>query len=107
MIRASQGHSIEIQLGYDAIQPPAFLFHGTARKNLPSIQKNGLQKGQRHDVHLTEERSTAVNVGGRHGEAVVLTIQAEKMFNAGYLFYYSENGVWLTQEIPPAYIWFD
>ena len=50
-IRASQGHSIKVELGYAAVEPPEMLFHGTATRFLDSIQKQGLLKGNRHQVH--------------------------------------------------------
>jgi len=37
MIRASQGHSVEVELGYSPQTPPAVLYHGTAMKNIASI----------------------------------------------------------------------
>ena len=36
-IRANQGHSIEVNLGYTAQEPPTILYHGTATKYLTSI----------------------------------------------------------------------
>ena len=62
-VRASQGHSIEIELGYEPAIPPEFLYHGTALKNLPSIRRQGLTKGKRHHVHLSLDLTTARAVG--------------------------------------------
>lgn len=104
MIRASQGHSVDIKLGYDPVQPPEFLYHGTAKKSVESILKQGILKGKRHHVHLSLQQATAVNVGGRHGAPVVLTVRAGEMQRAGFEFYCSENGVWLTDLVPSAYI---
>jgi putative RNA 2'-phosphotransferase len=106
MIRANQGHSVTIDLGYTAQQPPEQLFHGTAEKNIASIKKTGLNKGERHHVHLSADHETASRVGGRHGTPKVLTIKAGEMQAAGYVFYCSENGVWLTEEVPTDFIWF-
>lgn len=103
-IRANQGHSIKVELGYEPIYPPEFLYHGTAVKNLKSIQKLGLQKRSRHHVHLSSDRITARQVGSRHGTPVVLKIQSAEMADAGYIFYLSANGVWLTDEVIPRYI---
>ena len=105
-IRASQGHSVKIDLGYQAQVPPALLYHGTAAANLPSIRKTGLVKRSRHHVHLSLDTATAKNVGSRHGSPVVLPIKALEMHQDGRLFYQSDNGVWLTDEIPVQYIIF-
>ena len=105
-IRASQGHSVRIELGYSPTPPPEFLFHGTARKNLEAIRQQGLHKGKRHHVHLSADMTTARQVGGRHGKPVILTVQAGKMQEAGFAFFLSENGVWLTEQVPVKFLEF-
>ena len=102
MIRASQGHSISVDLGLTAVTPPPVLFHGTATRFLESIQKQGLLKGNRQHVHLSPDESTAIKVGQRHGKPVVLRIAAGRMQLDGHKFYRSANGVWLTDHVPPA-----
>lgn len=103
-IRASQGHSVDVELGYTEQQPPAILYHGTVEKFLASIMKNGLQKMQRQYVHLSADQSTAVKVGERRGKPIILEIKSGEMFLAGYKFYLSDNGVWLTDHVPVVYI---
>lgn len=103
-IRASQGHSVEVALGYEAAVPPERLYHGTAAKNVGSILASGLNPGSRHAVHLSESPETAVAVGARHGRPVVLGIRAGDMHRAGLRFEKSANGVWLADGIPPQFI---
>lgn len=103
-IRARQGHSVAVDLGYEPIQPPTFLFHGTTIRFYDSIMRNGLKKQGRHAVHLSENRETATNVGQRHGKVVVLKIRARDLSATGVKFYLTENHVWLTDEVPPEYI---
>jgi putative RNA 2'-phosphotransferase len=105
-IRASQGHSIEIDLAYQPTTPPEFLFHGTAIRFLESIKKDGLLKGSRHHVHLSLDEVTARKVGSRHGSPVILTIKSCEMYEAGYKFFVSENDVWLTDYVPNRFIVF-
>ena len=105
-IRANQGHSITVDLELTPINPPEFLYHGTATRNLESIRQHGLQKRQRHHVHLSENAETAMKVGARYGKPVILTIQSGEMATAGHSFYVSENRVWLTDEVPPQFISF-
>ena len=106
LIRASQGHSISIELGYSAKIPPAVLYHGTAQHYLAAIKQAGLLKQKRHHVHLTESGATATQVGARYGQAVLLTIDALAMSKNGFVFYQSHNDVWLTELVPPEYISF-
>lgn len=103
-IRASQGHSIEVDLGYTTSIPPAILYHGTAVQNLPSVLQKGLQKQSRQHVHLSADIETASKVGQRHGKPIVLKVMAADMHNNGYVFFLSANGVWLTDAVPPVYL---
>jgi len=103
-IRASQGHSLNIDLGYQAQKPPEFLFHGTAMKNVESIQESGLEKRSRQHVHLSIDLETAIKVGQRHGKPFVFKVKAKEMSEDKIAFYISENGVWLTDHVPSKYL---
>lgn len=103
-IRASQGHSITIELGYEPQVPPKILYHGTAAQHIQSILSTGLNKGNRHQVHLSADINTAISVGKRYGKPIVFEISAEKMHNGGYAFFVSENNVWLTDNVPIEYL---
>ncbi|MFF1908923.1 RNA 2'-phosphotransferase [Kitasatospora sp. NPDC058218] len=103
-IRASQGHTVAVDLGLAAAEPPARLFHGTATRSLDAIFREGLRPMARRDVHLSADTDTAVRVGARHGRPVVLTVDAAAMAAAGHAFRISANGVWLTDAVPPEYL---
>lgn len=103
-IRASQGHTVEVDLGYRPAEPPELLYHGTAEKNLASIQAEGLDRMRRTHVHLSEDPKTARDVGMRYGKPIVLKIQARRMYEDGREFFLADNGVWLTDAVPWAYI---
>jgi len=103
-IRANQGHSVDVQLGLTPREPPARLYHGTVATHLASIRAHGLRKGARHHVHLSADVETARKVGSRRGKPVVLTIRAAELAAAGHAFYRADNGVWLTEHVPPAYL---
>lgn len=100
-IRASQGHSVPVQLGLAAAEPPAVLYHGTARATLGAILHEGLRPMSRQDVHLSADVATAVRVGSRHGRPAVLEVDAAGLAAAGHAFRISANGVWLTDRVPP------
>ena len=104
-IRASQGHSVEVDLGLAPEPPPAVLFHGTSASAVPSILATGLVKGARHAVHLSPDVTTARVVGARRRAPVaVLAVAAAAMAAAGHTFSRSANGVWLTDHVPPTFI---
>jgi putative RNA 2'-phosphotransferase len=103
-IRASQGHSVRVELGYAPLAPPPVLYHGTASHLLASIRERGLVKGRRHHVHLSADTATAAKVGARHGEPHVIRVESGRMHADGYEFYRSENGVWLAEHVPAKYL---
>jgi putative RNA 2'-phosphotransferase len=103
-IRASQGHSVEIDLQLTPQTPPDVLYHGTAQSTLASILSTGLRPMARHHVHLSAASATARKVGARHGKPVVLIVDAAGMCRDEYTFYCSANGVWLVDEVPPPYL---
>ena len=103
-IRASQGHSVEVDLALPTATPPANLYHGTVARNLDAIRAEGLRPMSRHAVHLSRDRETATRVGARRGRPVVLTVDAAAMHRDGHVFQVSANGVWLTQAVPARYL---
>jgi putative RNA 2'-phosphotransferase len=104
-IRAVQGHSsAAVQRKYAAKIQMEFLWHGTATRFLASIRQQGLLPGSRHHVHLSAEPETAHAVGTRYGKPVVLKIEAGRMQAQGFVFFQAENGVWLTEHVPVAFI---
>ncbi|HWG24527.1 RNA 2'-phosphotransferase [Actinospica sp.] len=103
-IRASQGHSVPVELGYEPTVPPETLYHGTATRSLDSIFAEGLVPGSRHHVHLSMDVETATKVGSRHGKPAVLRVAAARMHADGQVFFRSTNGVWLTEHVAPDYL---
>lgn len=105
-IRANQGHSINVDVNLKEIIPPDVLYHGTAERFILNIldKKQGLKSMSRLYVHMSKDYDTAVKVGVRHGNPIVLKIDAKQMKKDGYVFYLSENGVFLTKTVPYKYL---
>jgi putative RNA 2'-phosphotransferase len=103
-IRASQGHSVTVDLGLPDATPPDVLYHGTVAKYLDAIFHEGLRPMNRHAVHLSATTETARTVGARRGKPVLLRVDAAAMAAAGHAFQVSANGVWLTASVPPPYL---
>lgn len=104
-IRASQGHSVSVDLGLSDAAPPDVLYHGTVAKFLDAILREGLRPMKRHAVHLSATLDTARTVGARRGKPVILRVDAAGMATAGHVFQVSANGVWLTASVPPKYLY--
>lgn len=103
-IRANQGHSVQVNVELKECEPPEWLYHGTGMKYSASIEKQGIKPKSRLYVHLSKDKETAFKVGMRHGKPIVFVIDSERMYKDGYKFYLSENGVWLTKEVPAKYL---
>jgi putative RNA 2'-phosphotransferase len=89
-IRARQGHSIDVDLGYQPIEPPRFLYHGTPATNLESILTAGIDKRARHHVHMSTDKQVMLEAAARRGKPTLIQIK-------------TENQVWLTEFVPPKY----
>lgn len=104
-IRAVYGHSITQKIAKTATEPPRILYHGTARRTVPLIQKSGLKSMGRQYVHLSAEVETATMVGKRHDKSpVILEVRALEASQNGILFYKEENDIWLAEDIPADFI---
>ena len=103
LIRANQGHSVSVDVELKEQEPPGILYHGTAARFVGNIRNEGLKPMSRLYVHLSKDVETALKVGKRHGEPVVLKVHSGEMHRDGYKFYLSENGVWLTERVNVEY----
>ena len=105
LIRANQGHSIPVDVELEEKQPPEILYHGTGEKYVSSINEQGLIPKSRLYVHLSGDEETARKVGQRHGKPVIYKVKSGEMYNDGYKFFRSVNGVWLTKSVPVKYLY--
>jgi putative RNA 2'-phosphotransferase len=103
-IRAAQGHSVSVELGLSPKQPPPVLYHGTATRFVESILSEGLKPQTRQQVHLSLDAATARRVGQRHGKPVIFNVDAARMHAQGHNFFLADNGVWLTNQVPPEFL---
>ena len=103
-IRASQGHSVEVEIEFEKQTPPEILYHGTAEKNVGVIFAEGLKKMSRHHVHLSAQTETATKVGMRYGKPVIFQVDTAAMIDEGFEFFVSANGVWLVENVPPKFL---
>lgn len=104
LIRANQGHSIPVDVELPEAEPPEYLWHGTGKKSVASIDAQGLRPMSRLYVHLSADEATAKKVGIRHGKPVLYRVRSGQMRRDGITFYRSVNGVWLVKEVPAQYL---
>lgn len=104
-IRATYGHS-RVTVEKEKTEPPELLYHGTARRFLPSIASDGLKPMKRQYVHLSEEIETAIMVGRRRDDKpIILAIRAKEAAADGISFFYGNDTTWNSEAIPPKYFY--
>jgi putative RNA 2'-phosphotransferase len=102
-IRALYGHSISIDKMIG--NPPNVLYHGTSHKSVTSIMEQGLLPMERHYVHLSTDKETAIIVGKRRDtNPVILSVDTLEAMRDCIHFYIGNDTVWLSDVIPPKYL---
>lgn len=106
-IRALYGHSIPMHIKKTEGIPPSILYHGTAKRFIPSIKETGLLPMKRQYVHLSVDEETATAVGKRRDNSpVLLKIDTQQAIADGIRFYIGNDKVWLCDKLPAKYISF-
>ncbi len=104
-IRAIYGHSLEAAVSYPQITPPDVLLHGTARRFVDVIRREGLRPMRRQYVHLTDDPALAALTGRRRDpQPAILRIDAAAAHAAGVAFFQADNGVILAKEVPARFL---
>lgn len=110
LIRARYGHSRAARPEYQPVQPPDVLYHGTPRRNLEAIRRDGLQAMSRQYVHLSATSDMARQVGRRRDQSpLILRIRAAQAHAAGIKFGTPsgrQDDVYLVESLPPEFIEF-
>lgn len=91
-IKAAHGHSFPVIAENEQV-PPEYLYHGTATRFIDDIYRDGLKAMTRTYLHLSETAEAAKLIGMRHGKPIILIINAQALYNDGWKFYKSEDGV--------------
>lgn len=103
-IRATHGHSVDVDIRRSPAVPPPVLYHGTVERFLPRILAEGLVPGSRTHVHLSATPEAASVVGSRRGRPGVLRVDAAAMHAEGHVFHAAPGGVWLTPHVPASHL---
>jgi putative RNA 2'-phosphotransferase len=103
-IRANYGHSLSDRIVQQRVIPPEVLLHGTSEQAVANIRREGVRPMRRQYVHLTTNPDLAARVGGRHGKARVLEIEAFRASESGVAFYRANESFWLADFLPQEFI---
>ena len=99
-VRCNYGHSNRnIDIEYVNSAPPVFLYHGTSKENYEKIIASGkIDMMSRNNIHLSEDIKSAIRVGKRHGDPIVIVLNAYDMYLNGINFHKVQNNTWLVDD---------
>lgn len=87
-IRALYGHSVPNKLEKVSSNPPDILYHGTAKRYLDLIMKDGLLHMKRQYVHLSVNTDMATTVAKRRdNNPIILEIDSKSAYADGIKIY--------------------
>jgi putative RNA 2'-phosphotransferase len=102
MVRATYGHSIPLELELPTDDIPPELFYPATPEELDIILEAGLLPSDRSMVHLSLTYDDAMNAGSvRVEDPVILVIDTNAVFEAGYEIGKAGKTVFLAKQIPP------
>jgi len=104
-IRATYGHSIDLDLRLPTDNIPEELYYPTTQEETDIILETGLKPSDRKMVHLSKTYLDAMNAGLVRTETpVILVIDAERAIGDGYSVQRAGKTVFLAREIPAEYL---
>jgi len=93
-----------VELGLEGVEPPAALYHGTARDLAETILREGLKPRGRQYVHLSASVEEAAAVGKRRDPAPTVLVVDSKAAHASGVLFYSSGPLFLAKEIPAKFL---
>jgi putative RNA 2'-phosphotransferase len=101
MIRATYGHSIELNLRLPTENIPDHLYYPTTPEEADILLETGLKPSDRKMVHLSKTYNDALLAGRvRTGEPIILEIDAKGAIGDGIVIGQAGRTVFLAPEIP-------
>ena len=103
-VRATYGHSFPVELGLEAVEPPAELYYGTARDLARSILRDGLKPRDRQYVHLSASLEDAESVGSRRDPAPAIVVVDTVAAREADVVFYRSGPLFLVKSVPPEFL---
>ncbi len=105
LIRATYGHSLDLELDLPTDNIPDKLYYPTTKEEVELLMETGLKPSDRKKVHLSLTYEDAENAGRvRVPHPLILEIDATASINAGNLIGQAGTTVFTTDEIPSEFI---
>ncbi|MFO7991466.1 MAG: RNA 2'-phosphotransferase [Thermoplasmata archaeon] len=104
-IRATYGHSIDVDLDLPTEDIPDSLYLPTTEKEAELLLEGGVKPSDRIYVHLSGTYESAVGAGVvRTEKPVILKVDAKEAIEEGHAIMKAGKEVYITKEIQPEYL---
>jgi putative RNA 2'-phosphotransferase len=106
MIRATYGHSIELDLDLPTDDIPEALYYPCESGDVETLLEYGITAGDRKNVHLSRSIQNAMEAGHvRIDRPTILEIDTTRAIADGHTIYRAGTTVFLTDEVPGEYLY--
>ena len=105
-IRATYGHSIEIELDLPTDDIPEALYWPCEPTEAEAIVQLGITSGNRNHIHLSKTIANALEAGHvRINRPTIIEVDTIRAIADGHTIYRAGTTVYLTDEVPPEYLY--
>jgi putative RNA 2'-phosphotransferase len=105
MIRATYGHSIELELDLPTDDIPEALYWPCDPEEISTHMEYGLVAGDRNHVHLSRTIGNAMEAGHvRHSRPAIIEIDTTRAIADGNTIWRAGKTVFLCEEMPAGYL---
>ena len=104
-IRATYGHSVDIELDLPTDDTPDSLYYPTTQEEVALVMETGIRPSDRLMVHLSSTYAKA-KIAGLHrvDDPVILVVDAKTSSDDGNIIMRACSSVYLTKEVPPDFV---
>ncbi|MBX8635413.1 MAG: RNA 2'-phosphotransferase [Thermoplasmata archaeon] len=104
-MRATYGHSFEVELDLPTDNIPELLYYPATEEEAPILLENGLKPADRRMVHLSKTSADAYNAGRvRTDKPTIIEIEASMMVKENVPIQRAGKTVFITKEVPAKYL---
>ncbi len=104
-VRATYGHSLELDLDLPTDEIPNALFYPATSDEAKTILDNGLYPEDRQMVHLSRTKVDALNAAQyRPGRPALIQVDARKAIADGHKIMRAGTTVFICEHVPPDYV---
>lgn len=105
MLRATYGHSLDVDLDLPTDDIPDKLYFPTTKQEIDILLETGLQPADRKKVHLSITKIDAETAGKfRVDDPVIIEIDAKKAIEEGIVIKKAGKTVFIVDEVPEKYL---